>query len=107
MRKLVRLLGWDGLRRLAETYGGRRVYMPVAGPPAALMSAILGADEAENIRRQWAGMRIEIPTHDAVMVAKRRAEQRERAAALLAEGHSVRNVAAVTGLSPTAVRRLK
>ena len=107
MRKLVRLLGWDGLRRLAATFGGRRVYMPVAGPPPALMTTILDAPSAEEIRKLWAGGRVEIPTHDAVMAAKRRAEKRERAATMLAEGHSVRSVAAVMGISPRSVRRLK
>ena len=104
---LVNLLGWEAVESLARRLGGRRVYIPVVdGAPRAIVES-LGEFRAEQIRRRWAGTRIEVPAPSAVAAARRRSESRKHALTMLAAGQSIRSVAAATGLSARTVRRLK
>ena len=106
LHDLLNCLGWEAMESLARLLGGRRVYIPADTLSPAIVE-ILGEFHAEQIRRLWAGTRIEVPVLSAVAAARRRDASRKHALAMLAAGRSVRSVAAATGLSPRTVRRLK
>lgn len=107
IREMYNLLGWRRLEELAARLGGKRIYMSSNGQPPDRLIKILGDHTAEEIRCRWAGMRIEIPRFESVANARINMQRRDRAAALLAEGLSVRAIASKTGLSERTIRRLR
>ncbi len=105
--ELMHLIGWKWLEELALRLGGKRIYMPSNGRPPARLVKVLGEHDAEKIRYRWAGMRIDIPSYQSVVAVRVKMKQRDRASAMLAEGHSVRSISLTTGLSPRTIRRLR
>lgn len=66
-----RILGDDGLDRLAEAFGGRRLYVPAAPGPHHPITVAIGADLARKLGEAFHGVDIDIP-----MLPRTRAEIR-------------------------------
>ncbi|MER9851783.1 hypothetical protein NKJ55_31685 [Mesorhizobium sp. M0106] len=58
--ELLSLIGLADFVRLAETYGGRRLYVPASGDDTALAKD-LGAPVAQKLARRYSGSYIRVP----------------------------------------------
>ncbi|RUW41502.1 winged helix-turn-helix transcriptional regulator [Mesorhizobium sp. M2A.F.Ca.ET.015.02.1.1] len=91
---LLRMLGPAGLIRLAEQYGGTRLYIP-ASPERGKLVKDLGQEAAEKLSRRYGLDYISVPLMREL-----------RAAHYRAAGMSNADIARKLGLSESAVNRL-
>ena len=101
MDRLIELLGWEATERLVLYYGAARLYVPTRGASADVRR-VLGDEASEALHREFAGERIDVPSHAALV---RRSAVRY-ATGQLRRGAPIRRVAAETGLSRRHVARL-
>ncbi len=87
---LVRLIGWDGARKLTKAFGGVRLYVPTTFRDDHPIVQAIGIEAAQKLSSEFAGERGPVlPKSDAFMRRVRNADIRERRA----KGESVRKLA--------------
>ncbi|MER8814352.1 MULTISPECIES: hypothetical protein [unclassified Mesorhizobium] len=92
--ELLSLIGLADFVRLAETYGGRRLYVPASGDDTALVRS-LGAAAAQKLARRYSGSYIRVP-----LARELRARQYR------ANGASNGEIAGRLGITETGVDKL-
>ncbi|WP_027143163.1 hypothetical protein [Mesorhizobium sp. WSM3626] len=92
--ELLHLLGQADFVRLAEAYGGRRLYVPASGDDTAL-SKELGPAAAKKLARRYSGSYIRVP-----LARELRARQYREA------GASNGDIAGRLGITETGVDKL-
>lgn len=58
--ELVKVLGAEAVRRLVQTCGGQRIYVPVVVGGQLVM--MLGCQTAERLSNHWGGEKLDVPT---------------------------------------------
>lgn len=58
---LIALLGEEGLIKLAEAFGGTRLYVPLEIPPHHEIVKAIGAEAAQRLSRRYAPAQLRIP----------------------------------------------
>ena len=107
LEEWVDICGLDGLEKLSSGLGGRRIYISVTGKPPEAFREVLGEEAAAQITARFAGDRIEIPQHHAVLRWAGARLKNRQAKTLIYDGLSNRAVASITGLSATNVRKIR
>ena len=95
LHELRDVVGPEAALKLAETYGGRTIYIPARPGGEHPISRLIGAEAAEKLAAMYGGVRLSIPKFDSVRKSLRNQEIiRERR-----EGASVADLAARHGLT--------
>ena len=99
LRDLADATDQDTAHKLAETWGGRRLYVPKQ--PTAKLVDVLGRAAAAWLCRTYGGARIMVPMGPT----KRAARHSSRIAELIKADLSVTEIAALVGVSERTVER--
>ena len=99
--ELEALIGSEGLRRLAERRGGRRLYVPCSVRAGHWLAGALGPEAAERLAFRYGGCRIAIPE-----LGLSRANRNEEIRRCHAAGAGAADVADRFGLSERQVWRI-
>ena len=95
VRRLLRLLGAEGLLALTEAYGGRRVYVPMARRRTSRLREVLSECQVDAIAAHCGGEYLVVPLARAW-----------RAAIYRARGESYAVIAGKLGCTESAVGKL-
>ena len=86
--RLLAVLGEKDTAKLLQRSGGTRIFVP-AQPEGSKLADIIGAEGARRMEREFGQGEIVLP----MGTERGQAGRRKRAAALLADGRSIRDVA--------------
>lgn len=104
--EIARIAGDDAARKVAEAYGGTRVYIPPIPGPDHWLTRLVGQDAANRIGDRFtggfAGARVDIPLADTGFVARMQAKCD---AMILSGKHSERDIARACEYTIRTVRR--
>ena len=104
LREIEALIGLAGTLRLAETYGGVRLYVPMQMHDGHALAQLLGLDAAQRLAEVFGGIEhFDIPKAAAVTRAVR---NRQMAAERAQAGLSIRQLALKYQLTERQVRNI-
>jgi len=76
LRQLAEVVGVDGVLKLSQTFGGRRLYVPAHPGPEHPISKLLGQERAIALAREFGGIRTENPVPRAFLFFRRQVYRR-------------------------------
>ncbi len=100
---LSRLIGKPAAEKLVAQFGGRKINIPSTMPPRHSLAQAIGPAKARLLARAYGGTWLVVPVGPASFQKKKQ----DRALALLAEGHTIKDITRLTGLSDRTIQRLK
>jgi hypothetical protein len=100
---IARAAGYRAARVIALHYAGRRVHVPATARPDHPLSTLVGREALIDLVREFGGCRLLIP-HQA---EEERYTRDWQIAALLANGSTCDQIAAVTGLAQRRVEQIR
>lgn len=77
IERLVELLGVAGALKLAERFGGQRLYMPERVKPEGALAQAIGFEAAQKLAFEWRRDAVDIPKCAALLRARRDRQIRE------------------------------